>query len=180
MKPRTSHLVSLLSLVLLLAGLSACQTGCKTSLEQGGAYAPVTTNLDGTVTPTQAPDLSLALLDQTYKTVYSTVLNICNLERDNRAALWALEPGIKKSLDQIRPVIVEVDLKWARSRQAYLANPTPAGLTQLETVLAQLDRILPIVQEQLRIATEAQIASDAAKAAKKAAKAATNSVPVAP
>lgn len=110
-------------------------------LEPGGAYAPVLTNIDGTVTPTAAPDLPFFIVDSSYDLAYSTILTLANMERDNRLFFWAISPDIKHTLDKWRPEIVRINVEYHRARIAYKANPTPAGLSGLETFLGRLSQV---------------------------------------
>lgn len=151
----SKRFLPLLTLI-LLASFALVIPACKTKLEPGGAYSPVVTNADGTITPTQAPDVALALADQTYKFAYNTVMGVCELERNNRAELWKVSPKIKETLDQVRPVAVQIDQRWARARQAYLENPTPAGLTGIKLAIAEINRLLPVAQTQLATITASQ------------------------
>ncbi len=132
----------LLLIAPLLLFLAA--VGCKTTLEPGGAYAP--TNSLGQVIYN---DTGLALADTSYKLAYETTLAVFRFERQNRAALWAISPEIKHTLDKARVQVQGIDRRWAEARQMYKLNPTPAGLSVLQTVLAEIQRILPIVQAQL-------------------------------
>jgi len=83
--------------------------------------------------------------DASYKFAYSTVLNALAFERDNRETIKAIAPQVKPALDKVRETTWEIDQKWARARSAYKANPTPAGLTTLETILAEIEKLMPIV-----------------------------------
>lgn len=137
----------------LAAGLLLGAAGCKTPrLEPGGAYAP--TNEVGTVIYN---DVGLAVADAAYKFTYETTLSVFRFERDHRAELWALSPKVKQELDRLRPQVVDVNKRWALARSAYKANPTPAGLSTLQTILSELQRLLPAAQSQLNQAT-AQLA----------------------
>lgn len=125
----------------LIALLSLCVLcGCKTpKLESGGAY-------NG--------DLNLALADASYKFTYETTLAIFKFEMDNRAELLKISPAIKANLDKLRPQVVAVDKRWAIARRAYKANPTPDGLTKLQSILAEIQRLLPVVQAELQPLTK--------------------------
>lgn len=120
-------------------------TGCKTPrLEIGGVYAP--TNSVGEVIYN---DIGLALADTAYKFSYETVLAVFQFERDNRQAIWELSSTVKRDLDQLRPKVVEIDRRWAAARRVYRANPTPAGLSTLQTILSEINRIVPAVQAKI-------------------------------
>lgn len=136
-----------LPLMLLIGVLSVGMlSGCKTpKLEPGGVYAP--TNAVGVVIYN---DLGLALADASYKFTYETALSVFAFERDNRLAIWALSPDVKHALDAIRPKVVEVDRRWAQARKLYKANPTPAGLNVLQTILAEAQRLLEVARQQVQ------------------------------
>lgn len=135
---------------LLAAGLAFGAVGCKSpKLEAGGAYAP--TNAVGLVV---YQDVGLAVADATYKFTYEATLAVFRFEREHRAELWAISPKIKAELDQLRPKVVDVNRRWALARHAYKANPTPAGLSTLKTILSELQRLLPAAQSQLNQATD--------------------------
>jgi hypothetical protein len=124
-------------------------TSCKTrTLEPGGVYAP--TNALGQVVYT---DTGLALADAAYKFAYETVCSPLKFERDNRAAIFALSPSVgvsvKHALDDVRVQVWAIDQRWAVARKAYRASPTPAGLTTIQTILAEVQRLIPVVQSQL-------------------------------
>lgn len=125
-------------------------TGCKGigKLEAGGAYS--LTNSQGQVIYN---DIGLALADASYKFAYQTVDGVLKFERDNRAAIKALSPtvglDVKHALDRIRPTVWDIDQRWAVARRAYRLNPTPAGLTTLQTLLAEIQRLVPVVQAEL-------------------------------
>lgn len=128
----------------LAAGLlfSGCG-GAK--LETGGAYAPVGTNGVAVV----APDIEFYAVDLAYKTAWLTADAAFNFERDNRAALWQLSPQIKRTLDSIRPKAKAADHDYLVGRAAYMANPTPAGLSTLQEILARMKQIVATVQAVL-------------------------------
>lgn len=137
---------AILSAILLSAGAII---GCKApKLATGGVYAP--TNSVGEVV---YYDLGLALTDASYKFAYETALSPLKFEKDNRTAIFALSPSVglavKQALDKVRAEIWTIDQRWAAARQAYKANPTPAGLSTLQTILAEIERIIPVVQSQL-------------------------------
>lgn len=137
----TKHSVNaLIAAAFVLVGFS-----CAKTLEPGGVYAPgatVTTTAAGVTSTNFFPaDAKLFALDSAYDLVYPLLEGVLTFERDHRAALWALSPEIKHTLDRIRPQAWELNVQWARARQAYLLNPTPGGLTKLETVLAQLKQL---------------------------------------
>jgi hypothetical protein len=139
---RSALLVGLLSLGLMGA---AASIGCKNpQLETGGAYAPgqiVVENGTTNVVATFAPDRAFYIVDASFELAYSAVDAVFVFERQNRQALWNLSPEIKRTLDKIRPEAAEVVRKYTQARAAYVANPTPAGLSSLETILGQLQSL---------------------------------------
>lgn len=123
--------------------------GCKApKLEAGGVYAP--TNTLGQVTVNELP---LALVDASYKFAYETVLSPLRFEKEHRAEIYALSPtvgaAVKAKLDDIRAEVWKIDVRWALARKAYRSSPTPAGLTTLQTILAEVERLIPVAQSQL-------------------------------
>jgi hypothetical protein len=144
---------TVLSLIACL-GLAAVVVlpGCQATLESGGAYAPIITNsVTGAVTLAQEPELAFYNVDAAYNLAYSTVDAAFNFERNNRALLWQISPGIKHSLDVIRPQAVSANLRYLAARSAYLANPVPAGLTQLQTVLAEVASLASAAQAAIAV-----------------------------
>jgi hypothetical protein len=131
---------------------SGC-AGPKT-LEPGGVYAP--TNDAGELITNER---GLALTDASYRFAYDTALSVFRFEREHRAEIFDLSPvigqKIKTALDGARATVWEVDQRWARARLAYRLNPTPAGLTTLQTVLSELERIIPVIQSQMVTLTQA-------------------------
>jgi hypothetical protein len=121
--------------------------GCSSAnkrLEAGGAYNRITgTNADGTLI-TQ-PDPTFFTLDTTANLALDTIDGIFNAERDNRAFFFKLSPDIKRTLDKIRPDAVKYKNAYLDARKAYIASPTPAGLTALGDILAEVNRIMQAV-----------------------------------
>jgi len=148
---KTMKKISLSILItVLLANAIICLTpGCKGSLAPGGAYSPglttLTTNADSTITTnfvaTAAPDFAFYVADSAFSIAHSTADGVFNFERNNRAALWKISPKIKLTLDSIRPSADQAVHEYAVARTAYLASPTPAGLTTLQTALAKTQAI---------------------------------------
>lgn len=129
----------------LALAVSVILPGCKTpTLEPGGLYNP--TNAIGQVLYNNT---GFALADTTYRLTYETALAVFAYERNNRKVIWDLSPQVKKSLDRIRPTVVDIDHRWAMARKAYRANPTPAGLSTLQSILDEIQKLLPIIQQQL-------------------------------
>lgn len=132
----------LLSAVLALSCI-ALITGChKTTLQPGGAYAP--TNSLGQAT--SAPDIAFYTADAAYEVAHLAVRAVLQFELNNRQYLWGLSPKIKQTLDGVRPDIIAAEREYDVARQAYLANPTPAGLTTLQTVLAKTQQLAVTAQ----------------------------------
>lgn len=146
----------LLTLAALSIGLCA---GCKSSgrLEQGGAYAPgsyqiATNDSGGAVTnfvATAAPDRALFVIDSAFDLAYSTFTTVTDIERRNRQWLWSVSPDIKHSLDKIRPQASEAAKRFSMARETYLKNPTPGGLTELQTILSQFQNLAASAQAAL-------------------------------
>jgi hypothetical protein len=131
--------IKTIAILFLLAGLAfGTMTGCgKATLESGGAYAPVDANGVAIV----RPDLAFFEVDSAYDLAYSAVHAVFKFERDNRALLWKLSPDIKHTLDKARPQAVSANVRYAQARKAYLANPVPANLSTLQTILAEMQSL---------------------------------------
>jgi hypothetical protein len=127
----------LTSLLLSLALVAGLGSSCKNSrLEVGGAYAPVTGS-----TTNAAANLAFFQADSAYDLAYSAIDAAFKFEKENRAMLWKISPGIKHALDKIRPEAVNINRKYLAARAAYMAYPTPAGLGDLQTMLGQLQQL---------------------------------------
>lgn len=111
---------------------------CNHRLEPGGAYAPTGTNTAGQVIATQNPDVAFFTVDAAYDLAYSAADTAFSFEKRNRDMLWKVSPSIKKSLDKIRPQADAVRIAYAKARFEYKSNPTPAGLSNLQTILSQM------------------------------------------
>lgn len=141
--------------VLCLAGLVAC----KTNLAPGGAYSTVTTNLtvstdaNGLLSTntvlTPAPDLPLFIADSSYQLAYTAMDAVFTTERNNRTFLWGLSPTIKHTLDGIRPQAVQANRDYLVARAEYIANPVPANLTGVQSVLAKIQQLATAAQSAL-------------------------------
>lgn len=153
----------LLTVMLAMPILVGCDGCHKATLEGGGAYSPgVTssvTNADNTVseifTPTQRPDMELFLADSAFGIAYRAVDVVFNLEKQNRAWLQQQAPQIKQALDQARPVAADAVRKYTAARKAYIANPTPTGLSDVQTALSEIQRVNSSVQAVLPAQTKA-------------------------
>jgi hypothetical protein len=122
---------------ILFACLALAFTGCKASLQTGGAYAPV----DAAGAATVQPDMSFYVADAAYNLAYSVVDAAFKFEYDNRALLWKASPQIKHTLDGVRPQAVAANLEWAKARQVYMLNPVPANLSALQAILAKVQQL---------------------------------------
>jgi hypothetical protein len=140
-----------LMLFLACAGALAV-SGCASSLAPGGAYDPVTvsTNTTGTVSTNDVPDMQLYVADNAYKVAYDIVDGVLLWEYNNRASLSQSWPQLKPALDQIRPTVYQIELRWATARLAYLQNPTPANLNTLQGVLKELQNLAPVFQGMIQ------------------------------
>lgn len=138
-----------LLLIALSVTLSACTTSCGT-LQSGGAYAPTATNeVTGAVAPTQAPDYAFFACDNAFDLAFSTISATFKFERENRDALWKISPEIKHAMDKARPVAFKLGQDYAKARTAYQANPTPAGLSELQTALSRAESIAAAIAVQI-------------------------------
>jgi hypothetical protein len=123
-------------------GAAVLFAGCGTAkLEQGGAYAPAVTNEDGTVSAAAMPDYGFFITDSAFSLAYAAMDGAFTFERNNRAMLWQISPDIKHGLDKFRPQAYAVSLKYSLARQQYLLHPVPAGLTTLQTILEETQRL---------------------------------------
>ncbi|MDB6022983.1 MAG: hypothetical protein JWQ04_2840 [Pedosphaera sp.] len=140
-----------LKMLLCLALPALLLLGCHTpSFQAGGAYSgsTVATNATGLVTTNvvSAPDPAFYLADSGYKLAYQTVDGVLGYELQYRAQLKISFPQLKPALDAIRPTLWNIDQRWAAARLAYQKNPTPAGLTILQSILPEIQRLVPTVQ----------------------------------
>jgi len=128
-----------------LIGALLFGAGCQSTLEQGGAYAPValTTNAEGQVSTLAviAPDKAFYAVEGTFLTTYAMLDAVFKFEKDNRTMLWAISRDIKHTLDKLRTEADAVVLQYGKARAAYLANPTPAGLTAMNTAIAKTKQL---------------------------------------
>jgi hypothetical protein len=132
--------------LLLATALVFTFTGCQSKLQPGGAYAPTVTNSDGTVTATFAPDKAFFTIDAGFDFAYAGIQSLFAYERDNRAFLKSISPDIKKTLDSIRPDVVRAVVDYGKARNAYKANPTPAGLSTLRTIEGRVGQLASAAQ----------------------------------
>ena len=134
------------SLIVIAAALMAVLliTACKTpKLAPGGAYTGSVTNIVGTnLVITATSDLALYSADSSFALAYKTLDAIFLTERNNRDYFWKVSPQIKHTLDKVRVQAQKVVSDYAAARTAYIANPTPAGLTGVQSVLAQIQQLV--------------------------------------
>lgn len=136
--------------------LNLCSaSSCHGKLENGGAYAPGTNALtiDATTgitstnfVATAAPDLAFFQVESAFDFAYSTIDAVFTIEHDNRLLLWKISPDIKHTLDKLRPEAVTIRNDYIKARIAYQANPVPANLSQLQTILARIQSTAAAVQ----------------------------------
>lgn len=112
----------------LLIGVGAGCRNPSAKLEPGGAYT------------VPAPDYAFYTIDAAYDLAYSSINAAFKFEYDNRAYLFGVSPQIKHTLDSIRPQALDADKQYLAARAAYIANPTPAGLTGLQAILAKVQQ----------------------------------------
>lgn len=149
----TSVPLSLIAFLLLPVFLIGC-AGANSKLEVGGAYAPATfqvaTNSSGgistNVVQTLVPDLAFYAADATFDLAYSTIDGAFKFERDNRSMLWSISPNIKHTLDGIRPTAWKVVQRYTAARAAYMANPTPVGLSLLQDAATKIQALAAAAQ----------------------------------
>lgn len=129
-----------------LVGLGALffLSACKSTLAPGGAYAPtvITTNAAGQLVTNQVvmADMAFYVTDSAFLMSASALDVAFRFERDNRAALWQLDPNIKHTLDRIRPDALAAVTTYKAARGAYKSSPTPTGLSLLNTILAKVQQ----------------------------------------
>lgn len=139
---------------------AALVTGCKSTLAPGGSYAPgsfvVSTDPSGVTTTNFVADAiadkGFFAVDSSYDLAYSILDAAFVFEKENRLALWQLTPQIKHTLDSIRPKAWDANMRYAAARKAYQLNPTPGGLTTLQTILAELQNLTNAAQAAVMIA----------------------------
>ena len=130
---------------LILAASLCLFSGCTSpKLEAGGAYATSGTNVVANTV-----DYGFFVADSAFDLAYSAIDAAFKFERDNRAMLWAVSPNIKHTLDGIRPQASAAAATYAEARKHYLFAPSSAGLTELQTALAAVQRIESAVQSAL-------------------------------
>ena len=137
-------------LVAIALTVAAVLSGCKSGkLELGGSYRPSTTNAAGQVVDAAAPDYGFFVVDLAFSTAYSAVDAAFTFEKNNRNLLWRVSPEIKHTLDKIRPAAWNVVQRYARARQIYLRKPTPADLSILQALLANIEKLAASAQAAL-------------------------------
>jgi hypothetical protein len=131
----------LLSLGLMLWPGASCN---QARLEPGGFYAPGATNSAGVFVPNTQPDLVFYQVDAAYDFASYTMIAAFSFEKENRAALWKINPNIKHTLDQLRPQFVEYARQYLKARDAYKSMPVPANLTVMQQVLAKVQQLAAV------------------------------------
>ena len=121
---------------ILLLAISLLGSGCKATLEPGGAYHSGSTNAVHT-----RVDMAFFVTDSAYDLAYSAIDAAFKFEKDNRALLWGRTKLIKRELDKLRPQAVEINRKYLAARAVYIASPTQAGLTDLQAILAEIQKL---------------------------------------
>lgn len=129
---------------LVVFSFTACN---KTTLAPGGPYSYSQTNQDGTVTVVS--DLQLYQADVSFRTAYLAAYTVCNIEFQNRNYFYSISPSIKHAIDKIRPLIWQAQVDYTTARTAYLAHPTPAGLSGVDGVVAKIQQLLIAVTAAL-------------------------------
>jgi hypothetical protein len=133
---------------MLLIGL-ACVPACKTTLEPGGAYAPlVGTNVQS--------DVTFYAIESAFEVAYKSIDFVFKFEFDNRDLLFKVSPEIKRSLDAIRPKAVQIRDDYMLARIVYRANSTPANLDALQQVLQKLQQLLATAEAIMKTKGTAQ------------------------
>lgn len=132
----------------LIITLVACHTP---QLAPGGAYSGSTLATNATTgsvstNTTGVADPALFVADSAYKLAYDAIDGVLLFELNNRALLKTSFPGIKPALDNIRPTLVDIDRRWSAARKVYKSLPTPANLSTLQGILAEIQDIVPIAQ----------------------------------
>jgi hypothetical protein len=122
-----NKILTILASICLLASFTAC----KSTLAPNGAYV-----VNG------QPDMAFFAADGAYQVAYNTVDAVFTFEQKNRAYLWSISPQIKKTLDSIRPQAVKANQEYLIARTTYMSNPTPAGLTGVQQVLAKMQQLV--------------------------------------
>jgi hypothetical protein len=141
------RLLLFVSLLCVAVGASLGFTACKGTLQQGGAYSPITVSADGVTN--SAPDMPLFLADSAYQLAYNTVNAAFTTEYNNRDLLFKVSPTIKHTLDNIRPDAVKANADYLKARQVYIANPTPQNLSGVQAVLAKIQQLATAAQAAL-------------------------------
>jgi hypothetical protein len=136
-------------LIPLLAASAITLIGC-VKLQPGGAYNPVTTNIvAGVETVTAHPDPKFFDAELAFDLTASILETVHTFEHNHRAELWALSPDIKRTLDKVWPVATAAEMAYAKASQAYIDNPTPGGLTGVQSALAEIQHAWTSVKAAL-------------------------------
>lgn len=127
--------------IILIVLLALSITGCTNKLQTGGAYSPITTNAAGIIIESTTPEYAFFVTDLSFSTAYSAVDAAFTFEKNNRDMLWKISPNIKHTLDKIRPQAWNVVVRYSAARKVYIANPTPPGLTVLQQILTEVQKL---------------------------------------
>ena len=114
-------------------------SGCKGTLQPGGAYNPTTTNAVGVVS--SVPDKPFLAVEAAFDLAYSALDAAFTTERNNRAMFWALSPDIKHTLDTIRPRAVIARNSYIKARDLYVSVRSSVAFDELKKALAHMQDI---------------------------------------
>jgi hypothetical protein len=103
-----------------------------------------------------APDYSFFIVDSGFDLAASTIDGVFKFERENRAALFKLSPAIKHDLDTLRPQVLSVEKDYLKARAAYMANPVPANVSTLQTILGKVQQLVAAVSAAMPAGTMAK------------------------
>lgn len=125
-----------------LSTLPLHQSGCgKKTLEVGGAYYPSTNN---------APDIVRFQADTAFLLAYNAIDFVFNQELNNRALLARVSPKITPAIDAIRPAALDVRNRYLAASDAYAANPSPVGLSTMQSLITEIGKIAASAQAALQ------------------------------
>lgn len=136
-----------LAIAALFTALVLC--ACKSNLAPGGAYAPTNSVIVNGQSVTVAPDKAFYAVDAAYDLAYSVVDAAFHFEADNGALFAQISPGIRRTMNQVRARARDVDRRYALARRTYMANPTPAGLSTLQSILSEANAVSKAAQAAL-------------------------------
>jgi hypothetical protein len=134
-----------LAALLLCAGLTFTTTGCnKGTLAPGSLY---------TATNVQPSTLDYAFfqVDSAFALAYATCDTAFTFEANNAAFCWKISPDIKHTLDKIRPEALNLAQQYSKYRKMFIANPTLANLSPLQTALNNLQPLTAQAQAAITV-----------------------------